>query len=92
MPARGDTGSIQWKLRNATPGRLLCDTFLSAQDLIKETNYDLGYLVKNRLKKQRFEVTNEELETCYKRSDSLIQVITKNEEDCGFCKDIMEIL
>jgi hypothetical protein len=30
MPARGDTGSIQWKLRQATPGRLLCDTFLSA--------------------------------------------------------------
>jgi DNA polymerase alpha subunit A len=40
----------QWIPRQVTCGRLLVDTFLTAKELIRETNYDLTHLAKVQLK------------------------------------------
>lgn len=37
------TGS-QWLPRLVSCGRLMVDTYVSAKELVRETNYDLGYL------------------------------------------------
>jgi hypothetical protein len=34
-------------------GRLLVDTFVSSKELLRETNYDLGYLAQKQLKTTR---------------------------------------
>jgi len=39
----GYTGGT-WLPRLVSTGRLLVDTFVSAKELLRETNYDLGYL------------------------------------------------
>ena len=47
MPIKkGEHGASSWIPRAVTSGRLLVDTFLNAKELIRETNYDLGYLAK----------------------------------------------
>lgn len=50
MPLRKNDGSISsWVPRQVSCGRLLVDTFLNAKELIRETNYDLKYLVKKQI-------------------------------------------
>jgi DNA polymerase alpha subunit A len=39
-------GGNQWVPRLVSCGRLLVDTFLSAKELIRETNYDLSHLAR----------------------------------------------
>jgi hypothetical protein len=47
---RKNDGSISsWVPRQVSCGRLLVDTFLNAKELIRETNYDLKYLVKKQI-------------------------------------------
>lgn len=43
---QGGYGGSQWIPRQVTCGRLLVDTFLTAKELIRETNYDLTHLTK----------------------------------------------
>jgi DNA polymerase alpha subunit A len=42
----GGFGGSNWIPRQVTCGRLLVDTFLTAKELIRETNYDMTHLVK----------------------------------------------
>lgn len=37
------------KIRNATIGRMVCDTHLSSAEIIRETNYELDYLAEKHL-------------------------------------------
>jgi hypothetical protein len=47
MPTRKiDSTANSWIPRVVSCGRLLVDTFLNSKELIRETNYDLGYLAK----------------------------------------------
>ena len=45
------SGSINWLIRLISAGRLLCDTFLNSQELVREANYSLDHLVSSLLKK-----------------------------------------
>jgi len=49
-------------------------------------------LAKSQLDKIRIEITNEELENCYKQTSSIQEVIKKNEEDCKLSLQIMQKL
>jgi DNA polymerase alpha subunit A len=45
IPQRKNDGSISsWVPRQVSCGRLLVDTFLTAKELVRETNYELRYL------------------------------------------------
>jgi DNA polymerase alpha subunit A len=48
-------GGSLYKSRYFTCGRLLCDTYLSARELIKENDFSLNYLAKQYLKKDQTE-------------------------------------
>jgi DNA polymerase alpha subunit A len=54
-----------------TCGRLLVDTFLTAKELIRETNYDLTHLAKVQLKQTRDEFDDDLLPQFYVSSDRL---------------------
>lgn len=47
-----------WLYRSTTCGRLLCDTFLTTKELMRQTTYTMSHLVKNILKKDRQELTD----------------------------------
>ncbi|XP_022668199.1 DNA polymerase alpha catalytic subunit-like isoform X2 [Varroa destructor] len=56
------------------PGRVLCDTKLSARELIQAKSYDLVDLVQNVLSKEHDEIPVDVIREMYSRSDSLLNI------------------
>ena len=67
----GYSGS-QWIPRTVSCGRLLVDTYLSAKELLRETNYDLTHLSQKQLKMQRQDFDDDRLPDFYLTSDRLL--------------------
>ena len=85
-------GGSQWVPRLVTCGRLLVDTFLSAKELIRETNYDLSHLVKMQLKKDRKDFDEDLLPKFYTSADHLLQLVDHTERDAFFTFQLMNHL
>ena len=83
---RKDGSSIGgfWMPRQWTVGRLICDTFLSSRELIRETNYDLTELARTQFGKQREEFDSNLLPNFYKKSNELLNAILHTEKDAFF--------
>jgi len=64
-----------------TCGRLLVDTFLTAKELIRETNYDLTNLAKVQLQQKREDFDDDLLPQFYVTSDRLFQLTDHTEKD-----------
>jgi DNA polymerase alpha subunit A len=79
-----------WMPRQATVGRMLCDTFLSARELVRETNYDLTELAATQLGKKREDFDPAVLVSFYKKkSQDLISVITHTEKDAFLTVELL---
>lgn len=76
----GYSGS-SWLPRMASCGRLLVDTFVSSKELVRETQYDLGYLTQRQLKTERKEFDNDKLSEFYLTSDRLMMLVSHTEMD-----------
>lgn len=75
-------GGGWWLPRQAIIGRLLCDTFLTARELVRETNYDLTELARAQLGKKRDDFDPALMTSFYKKkSADLFNVITHTEKD-----------
>jgi DNA polymerase alpha subunit A len=48
-------GGASAGIQSAIAGRLLCDTYLSSREFVKEVSYTLGALASNLLKMERKE-------------------------------------
>jgi DNA polymerase alpha subunit A len=46
---KGGPANSQWAGRQCTIGRLVCDTYLNARELVRESNYEIGNLSKSLL-------------------------------------------
>eukprot|EP00878_Enallax_costatus_P030257 GHUV01032931.1.p1 GENE.GHUV01032931.1~~GHUV01032931.1.p1 ORF type:complete len:599 (+),score=236.51 GHUV01032931.1:1003-2799(+) len=62
-------------------GRLLCDTYLSARELVREVDYTLKTLSSSLLGESRTEVPAAELPARYENSQSLHQLLLLGESD-----------
>lgn len=82
--ADGGFGGSNWIPRQVSCGRLLVDTFLTAKELVRETNYDLTHLVKVQLKKERTDFDDELLPQFYTSTERLIQIVDHTEKDAYF--------
>jgi DNA polymerase alpha subunit A len=76
----GYTGS-SWVPRMVSCGRLLVDTFVSSKELVRETQYDLGYLAQKQLKTTRKDFDDEKLSEFYLTSDRLLMLVQHTEMD-----------
>lgn len=76
----GYTGSA-WLPRMASCGRLLVDTFLSAKELVRETNYDLTHLAEKQLKSKRQDFDEDMLPAFYMSSDKILRLVEHTERD-----------
>ena len=52
-PPKMKGSNTQWPGRQFTLGRLVCDTYLNARELVRETNYELSHLTKRLLNIER---------------------------------------
>ena len=85
----GGYGGSQWIPRQVTCGRLLVDTFLTAKELIRETNYDLTHLAKIQLKQKREDFDEDLLAQFYVSSDRLFQLTDHTEKDAYLTFQLM---
>ncbi|KAI8543597.1 hypothetical protein RHMOL_Rhmol08G0230800 [Rhododendron molle] len=56
-------------------GRLLCDTFLSSRELLREVSYSLTHLAKTQLKKDRKEIAPHVIRLMFQCSESLMDLV-----------------
>lgn len=76
----GYSGSA-WLPRLVSCGRLMVDTFVSSKELVRETQYDLGYLAQKQLKTQRKEFDDEKLSEFFLTSERLLALTGHTEMD-----------
>lgn len=90
--AGGGYGGSQWIPRQVTCGRLLVDTFLTAKELIRETNYDLTHLAKVQLNQKREDFDEDLLPQFYMSSERLFQLADHSEKDSFLTFQLMSHL
>jgi DNA polymerase alpha subunit A len=62
-------------------GRLLCDTYLSARDLVRETDYTLTTLAKNLLGETRSELASSDIPAKFSSCEKLMDLVRLTECD-----------
>lgn len=70
-------------------GRLLCDTYLSSRELLKEVSYSLTQLAKNQLGRDRKEINPVDMPTMYQTSTSLLELVECAETDAWLSLGLM---
>ncbi|CAG8628060.1 15156_t:CDS:10, partial [Dentiscutata erythropus] len=68
-------GDLAFKDRDFVSGRLICDTFFSAKDLIKSKNYSLTELALSQLGVKRKDFDCEKVVTKYERANTLFDFV-----------------
>ena len=57
LPGKNEFASGKdWAIANALTGRLLCDTYLSSKELLRETTYSLKHLAESQLKTHKVDI------------------------------------
>jgi hypothetical protein len=69
-PASQFGNGKEWAIANALDGRILCDTYLSAKELLRETTYSLTNLASTQLKFARQDIEQSDIPS-YCRSGAL---------------------
>ena len=68
---------------NVYSGRLICDTYLTARELIRETSYSLASLAESKLGETRHNVNPADVPFCYEDSKQLFALV--RESWCYYC-------
>ena len=74
VPHRKDHFSTDWAIMEALQGRLLCDTYLSAKEVLRETTYSLTHLAAAQLKTQRTDIEPVDIPQWYNTSRTIVQL------------------
>ncbi|PON43001.1 DNA polymerase alpha catalytic subunit [Parasponia andersonii] len=70
-------------------GRLLCDTYLSSRDLLKEVSYSLTQLTKTQLNKDRKEISPQDIPRMFQTLESLMELIEYGETDAWLSMELV---
>ena len=75
LPANSHFGrGKDWAIAEAMVGRVLCDTYLSAKELLRETTYSLKSLAETQLKTSREEIDPVDLPQFFNSSKTIVQL------------------
>ena len=76
-------------IRAQMPGRLLCDTFLSARELLKENDYSLTNLAQNQLEFKRKTIEIDAIIKFFEDQNDVIELIQHNSDDTVLISKLM---
>ncbi|XP_020584003.1 LOW QUALITY PROTEIN: DNA polymerase alpha catalytic subunit [Phalaenopsis equestris] len=76
-------------IMSCVAGRLLCDTYLSSRDLLKEVSYSLTQLAKTQLNKDRKEINPHDIPVMFQTSAALLQLVEYGETDAWLSLELM---
>ncbi|KAI9032680.1 hypothetical protein CLU79DRAFT_727437 [Phycomyces nitens] len=71
----GGSGESTYQERMIMSGRLVCDTYLAAKDLIRSKSYRMTDLAQSQLKIEREDIKFDQMEGYYEQSGSLIHFL-----------------
>ena len=75
--------------RQLLSGRIVCDTYLTAKDMIKAKNYSLGTLAESQLGLQKTPFDYERIKGYFESPDLLRQLLSGNEMDSYYIAMLM---
>ena len=84
-----NNGTSMQRIRMVTSGRLICDTYISSRELVRETDYNLSHLALRQLKVDRDEVDPMYMETYFKDLVYLLKLIEHTEKDAFLIMQLM---
>uniref|UniRef100_A0A7S2UH04 DNA polymerase n=1 Tax=Attheya septentrionalis TaxID=420275 RepID=A0A7S2UH04_9STRA len=83
------SGKGDWALVEAVSGRIVCDTYISAKDLLNETTYSLDSLAKSQLKTQREDILPIDVPQFYNSSDRIVKLARHTLNDAQLVQRLM---
>ena len=78
-----------WAIADAISGRLLCDTYLSAQEHLNETTYSLTNLSKTQLKTTRQEIEPMDTPQYFHKSETIVALARHTLNDAQLVQRLM---
>ena len=78
-----------WAIAEAISGRLLCDTYLSAQEHLSETTYSLTNLAKTQLKANRQEIEPMDTPQYFHKSETIVALARHTLNDAQLVQRLM---
>lgn len=71
---KGNFSGKEWAIADALKGRLLCDTYVSAKELLRETSYGLSNLAETQLKTERLEIEPVDIPQWFNKSSDIVKL------------------
>jgi DNA polymerase alpha subunit A len=78
-----------WAIKEALTGRLLCDTYTSAKEHLRETTYSLENLASTQLKTQRTEIEPVDVPQWFNSSETIVQLAKHTLNDAQLVQRLM---
>jgi len=78
-----------WAISDAVQGRVLCDTYLAAKDLLRETTYSLTHLAATQLKTMRTDIEQVDIPQWYDQSKTIVQLAAHTLNDAQLVQRLM---
>jgi DNA polymerase alpha subunit A len=78
-----------WAIKEALSGRLLCDTYVSAKEHLRETTYSLTNLASTELKTQRTEIEPVDVPQWFNESKTIVQLAMHTLNDAQLVQRLM---
>jgi len=82
-------GNKDWVIADAMSGRLLCDTYVSAKELLRETTYSLTNLALTQLKTNRIEIEPVDIPHWFNESKTIVQLAMHTLHDAQLVQRLM---
>ena len=83
------TGWNDYSIAETLKGRLLCDTYLSAKEMLRETTYSLTNLAKCQLKKERVDIEPVDTPQWFHSSSDIIKLAMHTLNDAELVQCLM---
>ena len=78
-----------WVIADAMKGRLLCDTYLSSKELLRETTYSLTNLASTQLKMKRVDIEPVDIPQWFNSSNDIVKLAMHTLHDAQLVQRLM---
>ncbi len=82
-------GNKDWMIADAMAGRLLCDTYVSSKEMLRETTYSLSNLAQSQLNTERIEIEPVDIPQWFNNSKTIVQLAMHTLHDTQLVQRLM---
>jgi DNA polymerase alpha subunit A len=86
---KGNFSGKEWAIADALKGRLLCDTYISAKELLRETTYSLTNLAQSQLKTERVDIEPVDIPQWFNKSSDVVKLALHTLRDAELVQRLM---